>query len=86
MRLLVLVGLLSGCASWSPTDAECRNMNWHQRGYDDGYFGHPPQDLRLGPQCRRHGVEIDQPRYLEGWRAGYWEWDRLMGSMRTRGR
>lgn len=55
-------------------------MNWYQRGYDDGYFGHPPQDLRLTNQCNRFAVPVPGSQYLEGWRAGHDEWDRLMGS------
>jgi hypothetical protein len=73
-----LLLLLSGCAAFSLSEADCRGMNWHQRGYDDGYFGHPPQDLRLAKLCRP--VEISDSQYLEGWRAGHDEWDRLIGS------
>jgi hypothetical protein len=73
-----LVLLLSGCAAFSLSEADCRGMNWYQRGYDDGYFGHPPQDLRLARACGP--VTISQTEYLEGWRAGHDEWDRLIGS------
>jgi hypothetical protein len=69
---------LTGCAAFSLSEADCRGMNWYQRGYDDGYFGHPPQDLRLAAQCSP--VEISDVQYLAGWRAGHDEWDRLIGS------
>jgi len=75
-----LLLLASGCAAFSLTEAECRGMNWYQRGYDDGYFGHPPQDLRLETQCRRYGVAVSEPQYTAGWRVGHDEWDRLIGS------
>jgi len=75
-----LLLLLTGCAAFSLSEADCRGMNWYQRGYDDGYFGHPPQDLRLASQCSRFAVAVPGPQYLEGWRAGHDEWDRLIGS------
>ena len=55
--------------------------SWQQRGYDDGYFGNPPQDMRLVQECRRFGVQVPQDEYLRGWRDGYDEWQRLMGSV-----
>jgi outer membrane biogenesis lipoprotein LolB len=73
--------LLTGCALFPVSEASCRPASWKQRGYDDGYFGNPPQDLRLIGECRRYGVTVSQSEYLEGWRAGYDEWDRLMGSV-----
>ena len=76
-----LVLLLSGCAIFPVREADCRPASWQQRGYDDGYFGNPPQDMRLIAGCRRFGVEVPQSEYLEGWRAGHDEWDRLMGSV-----
>jgi hypothetical protein len=75
---LALVFLLSGCAALTLSDADCRGMNWYQRGYDDGYFGNPPQDLRLAHACRP--IKISETQYLDGWRAGHDEWDRLIGS------
>ena len=54
--------------------------SWQQRGYDDGYFGNNPQDLRLAQECARFGVQIAQSEYLAGWRDGHDEWDRLIGS------
>ena len=53
MIRVALVALLCGCAAFSFTEAECRSMNWQQRGYADGYGGHPPQDLRLARECGR---------------------------------
>ena len=66
----VLVALVAGCA------ADCTNANWRSRGYNDGYFGHPPQDLRLGRVC----PGFADSSYMEGWRAGHDEWDRTIGS------
>lgn len=70
LRVLLLISLC-GCA------ADCTNLNWRQRGYDDGYGGHPPQDLRLVRECSRLGIQVSEAQYLEGWRAGYDEWYRL---------
>ena len=78
---VAVIALLSGCALFPLSDAECRPASWQQRGYDDGYFGNPPQDLRLVQECRRFGVHVAQDDYLRGWRDGYDEWQRLMGSV-----
>jgi hypothetical protein len=78
--------LLAGCALWPLTEADCRGVNWQQRGYSDGFAGHPPQDLRLDRECRRFGVQVSETDYLKGWRDGYDEWYRLIGSMQRRGR
>lgn len=68
----VLLALaLSGCA------ADCSNPNWQERGYRDGYGGHPPQDLLLVRQCASRGVQVSQADYLAGWRVGNDEHVRL---------
>ena len=78
--------LLCGCALFPVSEAECRPASWQQRGYDDGYFGHLPQDMRLAQGCQRFGVQVAQNEYLAGWRAGYDEYDRLMGSFKNKSR
>jgi hypothetical protein len=86
MRALPLFCLLvAGCAVFPLSEADCRPASWQQRGYDDGYFGHLPQDLRLAQECQRFGIRVAQEEYLAGWRAGYDEWDRLIGSFRNKG-
>jgi hypothetical protein len=80
-----LVLLLSGCALWPISEAECKVPSWQQRGYDDGYGGHPPQYLRLARECLRFGVGVSETDYFKGWQDGRFEWERLMGSMRKRG-
>jgi len=79
--------VLAGCALFPLGEADCRVADWRQRGYDDGYAGHPPQDMRLASECReRFGVEVNGAEYLAGWRDGHDEWDRLMGSFFNRSR
>ena len=78
---LALLALLSSCALFPLTEADCRPASWQQRGYDDGYFGNPPQDMRLAQECGRFGVQVAQGEYLRGWHDGYDEWQRLMGSV-----
>lgn len=75
------LALLAGCAALGPGEADCRGMDWQARGYDDGFGGHPPQDLTLGAVCSRFGIAVDSSRYLAGWREGHEEWYRLIGSM-----
>jgi hypothetical protein len=80
-RLALMAVLLSGCALFPLSEADCRPASWQQRGYDDGYGGHPPQDWRLVEECgRRFGIPVPQNEYLQGWRDGHDEWYRLMGS------
>jgi len=81
--LLVLLSA-AACAAFELTEAECRSTNWYERGHEHGFGGHPTQIVRLRQQCARHGVEIAQRDYLEGWRIGHSEWDRLIGSMQNR--
>jgi hypothetical protein len=85
-QAVFLVVLLSGCALWPLTEADCKGVNWQQRGYRDGFAGHPPQDLRLDRECGRFGVQVSEADYFRGWRDGYDEWYRLIGSMQRRGR
>jgi hypothetical protein len=73
--------LLAACAGLDLSEADCRSMNWHARGYADGFGGHPPQDLRLDAACSRVGVAVDTNGYIAGWREGHEEWYRLIGSM-----
>jgi hypothetical protein len=80
MRACVILLLAGGCAFFQVSEADCRPASWKQRGYDDGYFGNPPQDLRLISGCGRLGAQVDQGEYLVGWRDGHDEWDRMIGS------
>jgi hypothetical protein len=80
------LALLAGCALFPLQEADCRGVNWERRGYADGYGGHPQQYSRLSPECqRRFGVEVSEADYFKGWRDGYDEWYRLIGSMQKRG-
>jgi len=74
--------LLGGCALFPLSEADCRPASWYQRGYDDGFSGTFAQDLRYVPECGRMGIQVAQTEYLEGWRDGHREWDRLMGSFK----
>jgi len=80
-RFALLAALFVAVCSMFPlSEADCRPASWKQRGYDDGYFGNLPQDLRLSQECARFGVQVAQSEYLAGWRDGHDEWDRLIGS------
>jgi len=75
------LALAAGCAAFDLTEAQCRGTNWTERGYADGYGGHPQQFLRLQQNCRRFGVEVAEAEYFKGWEGGHDEWYRLIGSM-----
>jgi hypothetical protein len=66
--LLALAWSLGGCA------VDCTEQNWRQRGYIDGFGGAFAQDLRIGPAC---GAAFSAPAYMEGYRDGKNEWDRM---------
>lgn len=84
---LMALALAGGCALFPLGEADCKVADWHQRGYEHGFSGFGPRDMRLIPECReRFGVEIDRDAYLAGWRLGYNEWDRVMGSTMRRNR
>jgi hypothetical protein len=78
--IFVALVSVSGCALFPLSEADCRPASWRQRGYDDGYVGNIPQDLRLLRECVRFGIQVDAAEYLAGWRDGHDEWERLMGS------
>ena len=81
LRFLFALPLLAGCAAFDLSQAECRSMNWYERGERDGFGGHPTQVIRLSQQCARHGVAVAEADYLKGWEVGHNEWDRLIGSI-----
>ena len=74
----LLALLLAGCA------VDCTDTNWHERGYRDGFGGHPTQIVRLTQGCARQGVTVAEAEYLKGWAEGHNEWDRLIGSRQNR--
>jgi hypothetical protein len=82
---VLLAPFLAACAAFPLAEADCRSDNWGRRGYADGFGGQIPQDIRLAEECgARYGLEIDQAGYLKGYEAGYYEWERMIGSMDRR--
>jgi hypothetical protein len=79
--VIVTVFLMAGCALFPIKESDCVGIDWRKRGYNDGYAGHPQQFLRLQHECRRFGVEVNEAEYFAGWKDGYDEWYRLIGSM-----
>ena len=86
MRLRSAAGLLllAGCALFPYQEADCRGVNWEQRGYRDGYVGYPQQYERAVYECSRFGVAVPEAEYFKGWKDGRFEWDRLVGSRMNR--
>jgi hypothetical protein len=78
------IALLAACSALQFTEAECRGMNWYERGEQEGFGGHPSQIMRLTQQCAKHGVAVPESDYLKGWEAGHDEWYRINGSMGMR--
>jgi hypothetical protein len=85
MRGVFLLLLMGGCAIFPVSEPECRVSDWQRVGYEHGYWGYHPQDLRLVPECReRYGVEVNVAEYMAGWRDGHDEWYRTRGSIDRR--
>ena len=82
MLSLALTCVLPGCALFPLTETDCRPASWRQSGYDHGYFGNHPQIIRLQQECGRMGIAVAADEYLAGWKDGYDEYDRLMGSFK----
>lgn len=81
---LLMLGMLWSCALFPISEAECKPPSWQQRGYDDGFSGAPPQDIRLAKECSRFGIPVSEKDYLGGWQAGRLERERTMGTRKTR--
>lgn len=81
--LAAAVILTAGCASMDP--AQCRSVDWYQMGYRDAdIYGLRPQIDQYAHQCKAHGVEASESRYMVGWVDGYREWNtRVSGSEST---
>jgi hypothetical protein len=76
--LLASACSLCSCALFPLSEAECKPASWRDQGYAHGFGGGLSQDLRLVPECReRYGVTVDTKAYLDGYRDGYNEYDRL---------
>src|SRR5262245_59981856 len=84
--LVLVTVLLSGCAGFIYSEADCKKADWRALGYDHGYFGSTPQITRLQYDCGSHGIAVAETEYFAGWKDGYDEWDRLIGSHRKMGR
>lgn len=83
--LLSLACLFGGCALFPLQESDCKGVDWERKGYADGYSGAPQQYLRLSEECaRRYGVTVPEETYFKGYRAGYDEWYRLIGSFDRR--
>jgi uncharacterized protein DUF2799 len=84
MRIpIVLITLiLGGCAAATLTENECRGSNWYARGEQDALMGNRPQIDRYSEQCTRFGAAPSEEDYMNGWAAGYGEWNRRVSGRR----
>lgn len=68
---VVLVALLSGCASLS--EEECRVADWRRLGTDDGAHGHTESRLAEHAEaCAKIGIRPDAAQWRAGWDQGVW--------------
>jgi hypothetical protein len=74
MRLMLVaaVAALTGCATLDA--AQCQSP--YEVGFRDAIFGLQPQESLYAPLCSRNGVQLDAPRYVQGWQEGKYEFDR----------
>lgn len=66
---ILLVGLLSSCASLHTYD--CESNNWHALGVTDGTDGEPASRVdEYQASCKRNGFQVDVDLYEKGWQEG----------------
>ena len=83
MRTLILTTLmLGGCAAAALTENECRGANWYDRGWNDALMGIRPQIDGYNERCSRFGAAPSEQEYMNGWAAGYGEWNRRVSGRR----
>ena len=83
MRTLILAALfVTGCAAQQLTENECRRANWYERGWNDAMMGNRPQIDRYNQECTRFGAAPGEQDYMNGWAAGYGEWNRRVSGRR----
>jgi hypothetical protein len=69
----LLILLLCGCADLEAQD--CRG-DWYAFGFRDAMYGLQRRDDTYAWQCTQHNVQVDVPRYAQGWQEGKYEFDR----------
>jgi hypothetical protein len=74
--MIVALALLTGCAGLS--EQECRGADWAELGKRDGSMCMNWQIDQHAHHCAAFGLKVDEPAYMEAWRAAYSDW-----SMRT---
>lgn len=73
LTALVLLALLSGCASLS--ESECRVADWRRIGTDDGANGRPESRLAEHAEaCAAIGIRPDSAQWRAGWDQGIWRY------------
>ncbi|GEM_PF-5015394 len=69
IHLLLLVNILSGCATLSKE--ECLQGDWYAIGYKDGANGYGVERLAEHSEaCREHGAGVQADAYTQGRRVG----------------
>ena len=83
MRFLLLTTVLLGaCAATALTENECRGTNWYARGEQDALMGNRPKIELYNEQCSRFSAAPSEQDYMNGWAAGYGEWNRRVSGRR----
>jgi hypothetical protein len=83
MRLLIVTMLfVTGCAGQALSENECRGTNWYERGEQDALMGNRPKIDLYNEQCSRFSAAPAEQEYMNGWAAGYGEWNRRVSGRR----
>ena len=77
--LALLAFILSACAT--PDAQECRQANWYDVGYRDGQHRLQSQAGVYAQRCAADGGKVDQARYEEGLRHGWYDFGDRWGIM-----
>lgn len=69
LLLLSLPLILGGCSALS--EEECRTVNWHHLGYQDGERGRPRDVVsQYGQSCAEYGIQPDRAEWEKGYQKG----------------
>lgn len=68
--VVVLLTLISSCASTSMSLAECKSVDWTDKGKSDGNTGLIQQHDEYEDDCSSAGITVDKEAYLTGFSQG----------------
>lgn len=76
MRTLLVLLVLTGCASLTETQCRADADAWSSLGEYDAVQGDQPWIEAYADVCSRYGATVDEENYLKGWEVGHANFER----------